>query len=145
MKAIETLCDNCETGKGWDKCKEFCTKDCTFVSQAGPLANIKTFEAYTNWMAGMTKIMPGSKYEIMFSGWDAARKKASIAATFSGTHSVTAPPEAKLPPATNKSTTSHYSYILEVGEDGKVKHVTKIWNAFYSAIELGWAKPPQQE
>ena len=43
----------CETGKGWEACKGYCTSDATFSAQAEPLAEIKTLRDYTEWMKGL--------------------------------------------------------------------------------------------
>ena len=40
----------CETGKGWDGCKSFCTPDATFSAQAEPLIDVKTLQQYADWM-----------------------------------------------------------------------------------------------
>jgi hypothetical protein len=34
--------DACETGKGWDGCKAYCTPNATFAAQAEPLADVRT-------------------------------------------------------------------------------------------------------
>jgi hypothetical protein len=41
----------CETGKGWEGCKQYCHPDATFSAQAPALADIGTVEAYADWMA----------------------------------------------------------------------------------------------
>ena len=38
--------DACETGKGWEACKAYCTPNATFAAQAEPLADIKTLAEY---------------------------------------------------------------------------------------------------
>jgi hypothetical protein len=43
--------DACETGKGWEGCKTYCTADATFSAQAEPLAEVKTLAQYTDWMS----------------------------------------------------------------------------------------------
>ena len=48
----------CETGRGWEVCRHFCTPTATFSSQAEPLAEVKTLEAYAQWMQGLLKFMP---------------------------------------------------------------------------------------
>ena len=32
----------CESGKGWEECRQYCTPDATFSAQAEPLADVKT-------------------------------------------------------------------------------------------------------
>ena len=51
----------CETGKGWDGCKSYCSPNATFAAQAEPLAGIKTLAEYADWI--MT-IMPDGSYEV---------------------------------------------------------------------------------
>ncbi len=43
----EQFFDACDTGKGWDVCKEFCHPDASFSAQAGALADVDTLESYT--------------------------------------------------------------------------------------------------
>lgn len=45
----------CETGKGWEACKAYCQPDATFSAQTGALAEIKTLEAYTDWMKACSR------------------------------------------------------------------------------------------
>ena len=53
---------------------------------------------------------------------------------FSGTHSG---PGGPVPP-TGKRVSADYVYAMEFA-DGKISHMTKIWNAGWSMRELGWA------
>jgi hypothetical protein len=32
----------CETGKGWEGCRAYCTRNASFAAQAEPLAEIRT-------------------------------------------------------------------------------------------------------
>jgi hypothetical protein len=52
---------------------------------------------------------------------------------FSGTHSGEGGPV----PPTGKSTSTDYVYVMEF-EDGKISHMTKVWNAAWAMRELGW-------
>ena len=36
--------ENCEAGKGWEVCKNYCLEDATFSSHAEPLLKINTIE-----------------------------------------------------------------------------------------------------
>ena len=47
--------DACETGKGWNGCKQYCHPAATFSAQAGALANVNTLEGYTEWMTAATR------------------------------------------------------------------------------------------
>ena len=40
---------------------------------------------------------------------------------------------------TNKETNAHSVYALEMNEEGKIKKMTKVWNAPWTMRELGWA------
>jgi ketosteroid isomerase-like protein len=52
---------------------------------------------------------------------------------FSGTHSADGGPVAP----TGKSISSDYVYMMEFA-DGKISHLTKIWNVGWAMKELGW-------
>ena len=57
-ETAEKFFEACESGKGWDGCKEFCRAGATFSAQAPALAGVNTLEAYTNWMKGMYTPLP---------------------------------------------------------------------------------------
>jgi hypothetical protein len=42
----------CETGKGWEACKAYCTSGATFAAQAEPLREVKSLQQYCDWMKG---------------------------------------------------------------------------------------------
>jgi hypothetical protein len=46
MASITEIADKffvaCETGKGWEACKDYCTPGATFAAQAEPLADVKS-------------------------------------------------------------------------------------------------------
>jgi hypothetical protein len=42
----------CETGKGWEGCRTYCLPNAPFSAQSEPLAEIRTLQAYTEWMKG---------------------------------------------------------------------------------------------
>ena len=54
MTSITEVADKffeaCETGKGWNVCKEYCTPDATFSAQSEALAEIGDVRGYTEWM-----------------------------------------------------------------------------------------------
>jgi len=136
--SVREFFDACETGKGWAACKAYCTPDATFASQAEPLAEITTLEAYTDWMGGLaTTTMPGCSYELHFAGVDEERSTSLFFATFRGTHSGPGPCD-----PTGKSTTSHYLYSVHTNADGKIDTMTKVWNAPWAMRQLGWAPEP---
>jgi len=69
--------DACETGKGWEGCKAYCTPDATFAAQAEPLADIKTLQNYTEWMKGLLTFVPDGRYEVKSFATDEAGKSVS--------------------------------------------------------------------
>ena len=60
----------CETGKGWDGCRGYCTSDATFSAQAEPLADVKTLQQYADWMKDLLTYMPDGRYELKSFGTD---------------------------------------------------------------------------
>ncbi len=123
----------CETGKGWEVCKEFCHPDATFAAQAGALADVKTLEAYTEWMKGLFTPVPNGRYELRSFAVDEERNNVSAFAVFHGTHTGEGGPV----PPTGKSVAADYVYVMEF-EGDRIRHMTKIWNDTISLQQLGW-------
>lgn len=126
--------DACETGKGWDVCKQFRHDGATFSRQADALADISTIEGYTEWTKGLLTPLPDGRYEIKSFAVDDERGNVTVAAVFHGTHSV----DAGDGPPTGKSVAADYAYVMDF-DDGKIRHMTKIWNDGHSLKQLGWA------
>lgn len=124
----------CETGKGWQGCKAYCTPNATFASQAEPLADVSSLENYTDWMQGLLTFMPNGSYRVKSFAIDTERKNVCAYGVFSGTHSGAGGPC----PPTGKSTSTDYVYVMEF-DGNKIQHMTKIWNAGWAIKELGWA------
>jgi hypothetical protein len=124
----------CETGKGWDGCKAFCTPDATFVAQAEPLAEVKTLAQYADWMKGLFGPLPNASYEIKSFATDPEHNNVTAYAVFTGTNTGPGGPGAP----TGKTTRSDYVYVMQFSGD-KISHLTKIWNAGMALKELGWA------
>jgi predicted ester cyclase len=124
----------CETGKGWAGCEPFCTADATFAAQAEPLARVHTLEAYTEWMKGLLAFMPDGRYELKSFATDEARQNVSAYGVFTATHTGQGGPV----PPTGKRTRTDYVYVMEFA-GGRIRHMTKIWNAPWAMKELGWA------
>ena len=125
--------DACERGQGWEGCRPFCHESATFSAQAEPLADVHTLRDYTEWMKGITSVLPDSSYVVKAFATDAERNSVSGFGVFSGTHTGEGGPV----PPTGKRATADYVYVMEF--DGpKIKHMTKIWNAGWSLRELGW-------
>jgi len=125
----------CESLKGWDACKDYVSDNATFFAQCEPLTDIKTVKDYVGWMTGLGTITaPGCTYELHTSAYDEANKTAIFYATFTGTHSGEGGPISP----TNKTTNTHYVYVLKMNNEGKIASMTKIWNASWALRELGW-------
>ena len=123
----------CEAGKGWEGCKAYCAPDASFSSQAEPLANVKTLQEYADWMEGTIRMLPDARYELKSFATDSERNNVTAYAIFKGTHTGEGGP-----PPTGKSTRSDYVYAIDF-DDGKIRHMTKIWNSGWALKELGWS------
>ena len=132
-EVAEKFFDACETGKGWQECRQYCKPEATFAAQAGALAEVKTLEAYTNWMQGIFALMPDAGYQVKAFASDPARSNVTAVGVFSGTHTGQGGP-----PPTGKRVETDYVYVMEFS-DGKIVHMTKIWNDAYAFKALGWA------
>jgi predicted ester cyclase len=126
--------DACETGKGWEVCKEFCHPEATFSCQADALANIRTLADYTEWMKGLLTPIPDASYEIRSFAVDEDRNSVAAYGIFRGTHTGDGGPISP----TGKSVSADYVYVMEFDSD-RIRNMTKIWNDLYSLKQLGWA------
>lgn len=124
----------CETGKGWDVCRAWCTPDATFAAQSEPLTDVKTLRDYTDWMKGLLVFMPDGRYAVKSFATDEERKNVCAYGVFSATHTGQGGPMAP----TGKSTNTDYVYVMNF-EGDKIRHMTKIWNAGWAMRELGWS------
>src|SRR2546430_13352078 len=86
VEVARAFFDACETGKGWQACRQFCTPDATFSAQAEPLEDVHTLEQYTDWMKGLLTILPDGRYELKSFAVDRERNQVIAYAVFSGTH-----------------------------------------------------------
>jgi predicted ester cyclase len=125
--------DACETGKGWAGCREFCHPGATFAAQAGPLADVTTLEAYTEWMKGLYTPMPDARYEVRSFAVDQERNNVAAYGVFSGTHTGEGGPV----PPTGRRVESDYVYVMDFDGD-RIRHLTKIWNDGVALKQLGW-------
>ena len=123
----------CDTGQGWDACRAHCTPDATFAVQSDVLAEITTLQQYAEWMRGLLTVLTDGRYELKSFAEDAEHGNVCAFGTFIGTHLAGGP----VPP-TRKTTRTDYVYIMEF-RDGKIAHMTKVWNSGYALKELGWA------
>jgi predicted ester cyclase len=124
----------CETGQGWEECRKHCHENASFSAQAGTLAGVETLEAYTDWMKGLFTLCPDARYEIRSFAVDADRNNVAAYGIFSGTHTGEGGPVRP----TRKRVEADYVYVMEFA-DGKIRHMTKIWNDGFSLKQLGWA------
>lgn len=133
LNIAKSFFEACETGKGWGECSQYCLTDASFSAQADALADVSTLEAYCDWMQGLLVPIPNGKYELKSFSVDEERQVATAFAVFHGTHTIDGPV-----PATGKTAASDYVYAIEFS-DGKIKHMTKIWNDGIALKQLGWA------
>jgi predicted ester cyclase len=124
----------CETGKGWEGCKAFCTPDATFSAQAEPLADVKTLAQYADWMKGMLTVFPDARYDLKSFAADAARNNVSAYAVFHATHTG---PGGPVPP-TGRSMSTDYVYVMQFDGD-KISNMTKVWHSGLALKAIGWA------
>ena len=126
--------DACETGKGWQVCKQYCHPDATFAAQADTFEGVETLEAYTNAMAGfIAGPLPDGGYTMKSLAVDEDRDHVVGFAVLHGTHSGEGGP---VEPS-GKRVETDYVYSMEF-EGGKIRHMTKIWNDGYAMRQLGW-------
>ena len=126
--------DACETGKGWEVCREWCADGATFSCQAGALAEVTTLEGYTEWMKGLLTPVPDGRYELKAFAADEERRTVLAFAVFHGTQTGEVGPV----PPTGKTVAAEYVYSMNF-DGGKISHMTKIWNDGHSLQQLGWA------
>jgi len=124
----------CETGKGWDECREYCHPDATFSAQASALAEVTTLQGYTDWMKNLLTPIPDGHYELKFFAEDEGRSCVAAFAVFHGTQ--TGPGGPGEP--TGKTIAADYVYAMQFNGE-LIRHMTKIWNDTLSLQQLGWA------
>jgi len=132
-EVAERFFEACETGQGWETCKEYCTPNATFSAQAEPLADIRDLQGYTEWMKGLLAFIPDGHYEVKSFATDEQHQNVCAFGVFSGTHTGEGGPC----PPTGKGTNADYVYVMEFSGD-RIRHMTKIWNAGFTMNELGW-------
>ena len=125
--------DACDTGKGWEACRQYCHPQATFSAQADALAGVDTLEAYTEWMKGLLTPVPDGRCEVRSFAVDEDRNNVSAYGVFRGTHTGEGGPV----PPTGKRVETDYVYIMEF-EGDRIRHVTKIWNDGFCLKQLGW-------
>ena len=125
----------CESSAGWKGCEQYVAEGAEFTAQSEPLVEVRTVEAYCEWMAALGNVTaPGASYDLHASSYDADTRCAVFFATFNAKHTGEGGPV----PPTGQETHSHYVYIIRMNADDKVEHLTKVWNATWASRELGW-------
>ena len=125
----------CEAPAGWAGCKAYVADDAPFTAQSEPLVEVKTVEAYCEWMASFATItVPGATYDLHASAYDEQTRTAIFFATYHAKHTGEGGPV----PPTHQETHSHYVYFLTMNGENKVGRMTKVWNASWAMRELGW-------
>lgn len=123
----------CESGKGWDGCREYCHEGASFSAQADALAGVDTLQAYAEWMKGMYTPAPDASYEIRSFAVDEERGNVAGYGVFRATHTADGGPV----PPTGKTVEAEYVYVMQF-EGEKIRHMTKIWNDAHSLRQIGW-------
>lgn len=133
-ETAERFFDACETGKGWEVCRQYCHPTATFSAQAGALADVDTLQGYTEWMKGLLTPLPDGRYEVRSFAVDEGRNNVAAFGIFRGTHTGDGGPV----PPTGQAVEADYVYVMEF-DGGRIRHMTKIWNDGVSLTQLGWA------
>ena len=123
----------CETGQGWEACKEYCHSDATFSAQTKVLSEIDSLQEYTEWMKNLLTPVPDGRYELRFFAADEERNCVAAYAVFHGTQ--TGPGGPSEP--TGRTIAADYVYAMQF-EGDRIRHMTKIWNDTISLQQLGW-------
>ena len=132
-ETAEKLFHSCDSGKGWEVCKEWCHDNASFSCQADILAEINSMSVYCDWMAGLFTPIPDLKYAFKSISIDDKHNCVSLFAIATGTQSGEGGPV----PPTGKLTATEYVYVMYFDGE-KVSHMTKIWNDVYCLKQLGW-------
>ena len=132
-QTAERFFETCETGGGWEKCSQYCHPDASFTCQADALASVETVEGYTDWVKGLAGPLPGNGYDLKAFAVDESRGTVVAYSIFQGTHTGEGGPV----PPTGKSASTDYVYAMQF-EDGRIRHMTKIWNDGFALRQLGW-------
>jgi predicted ester cyclase len=77
--------------------------------------------------------IPDGRYDLKSLAVDGKRNNVCAYAVFHGTHTGPGGPME----ATGNRTSTDYVYVMSF-EEGKIIHMTKIWNAGWAMRELGW-------
>lgn len=134
LEKARQFVDACDGGKGWEVCKVYCHPDATFSVQAAALAEIHTVEAYTEWAKNLLTPIPDAHTEVRFCAEDKEHGSVAVYSVFLGTQTGPGGPG----DPTGRAVESDFVYVMAF-EDGKIRHITKIWNDADCLQQLGWA------
>ena len=134
LSQAKSFFDACETGEGWEGCKDYCHPQATFACQSDALADVDTLEGYCEWMKNLLTPIPDGHYELKSFAADEERNCALAFAVFHGTQTGPGGPG----DPTGKTIAADYVYAMEFDGD-RIQHMTKVWNANFSLEQLGWA------
>ena len=129
----ERFFDACESGKGWDGCKQYCHPNATFSAQAGALTGVETTEGYTERMKGLFTPVPDGRYEVRCFAVDESRNSVAAYAVFRGTHSGEGGPV----PPTGRQVEADYVYVMAFA-GGRIRQRKKIWKDGVILKHFGW-------
>jgi predicted ester cyclase len=132
-ETAEGFFEACESGGGWENCQHYCHPDATFTAQAAALDGVDSLLAYTEWMKGFFTPVPDGHAEIRSFAVDDVRSKVVVYGVFHGTQTGEGGPV----PPTGKRVAIDSVYDMSF-DDGKIRHITKIWNDVASMQQLGW-------
>ena len=126
--------DACETGKGWEACRQYCHPDASFSAQADTFAGLDSLQGYTEAMKGLIAgPLPDAGYELRSFAVDEEHNSVAGFAVFKATHTGEGGP---VPPS-GKRVETDYVYVMEF-DGGRIRHMTKIWNDAFAMRQLGW-------
>lgn len=132
LETAQTFFELCEAGKGWKSCAEFCDENAVFRCDVLPM---KVLHEYVDWMASIIeKVSPDGSWNLISK--TSNESQVVFCATFTGSHSLKGGPvEPSSPP---KKMSSDYAYIINFNNDGKICHMTKIWDQLTAFRGWGW-------
>jgi len=107
----------CDEGKGWEACRQFCHEDATFTTDADTLKHLDKLDDYVEWMKEAHNMLSDVSFEIKGLAADTTRNVVLLYAVIKGQIALGNDPQ---PIQTD------YVYSMSF-EDGKIKHITKIW------------------
>ncbi len=121
MSALETarsFFDACDYGEAWKKCKNFCTKDASFETEAETLTGVDRLDTYCDWMVEALAMFDESvKIEIKAQAYDESRDIVLVFAEISGNFIIGPKPMF-----------AKTNYVYAIHFDGtKICDMTKVW------------------